>query len=796
MDQLDDASVRTVDGVIRNAQANLSALPEGPWDGRKLSYIPPVELNIDPSLSLHRDFDREIDPITYQVLRSRFWHNNLEHQDVIQRIAANYVVVRARDFAVALLTEDGEVVTIGPTIQYFSALSDFVVKWTLENRSSRPGIAEGDIFLQNDPFIGAAHQADTAIYGPVFWEGKLFCWVYNCCHIGDLGGVDPGGWAVNARDIFDEAITVPPMKIVSAGQTLVDPIETFVRQSREPNVVSLGVKSQIAGVEAMRRQLHEVLGRYGPGLVKGAMRKAIADCSKVVSERLRQIPDGTWRERLFVGGARGVEREVHREMLTLTKRGDQLTCSNAGTSEQGGPGNSPYGVLRSGVVAALQTALAYDQLGCTAGVANHVVFEPTPGTRTTPRHPAAVSALLSTLSGMAANSVVISKMLLSGPAEVREHANAAGGLALPLSDVVFGVDHDGNYVSATGLAATNTAGCIGAFPHRDGIDIGSSWWLLGTTTGNVEEGEEGGVGLVLFRGETPDSGGPGRWRGGNAPRNAFMPHKQAATMAQLSFIDPSVNTALGLAGGYYGLAGNFLRAGNTKLGEAMAAGRLPGNRADVEKETGGLERLHPRAFVSPFPNGDVVCVEYSGGGGYGDPLDREPERVCADVADEKISLGAAELHYGVVVDADGGHDAEATARTRAALRARRLAQAQHFPRHTPLGRADASATVLLAGAAGNVDVLREAAGATPVWACHGCGERLGEAGGNFKLESAYLECNPHEVDAFMYPDPTQETDAPIVLRQYICPGCGALLSQEFTQVGEPPLFDFEIVGIA
>ena len=100
-------------------------------------------------------------------------------------------------------------------------------------------------------------------------------------------------------------------------------------------------------------------------------------------------------------------------------------------------------------------------------------------------------------------------------------------------------------------------------------------------------------------------------------------------MAQLSFIDPGVNTALGLAGGYYGLAGNFLRAGNTKLGEAMAAGRLPGNRADVEKETGGLERLHPRAFVSPFPNGDVVCVEYSGGGGYGDPLDRPAQPLRA-----------------------------------------------------------------------------------------------------------------------------------------------------------------------
>ena len=154
-------SVVTVDGVVREAQADVAGLEGGPWDGRRYSYIPSEPLVLDPGVGLHDEFDLEIDPITYQVLRSRLWHSNLEHGDMIQRIAGSFVVVFARDFAVAVLTETGDVVTTGPTIQHLAAQADLVVKWTLEHRGGAPGIGDGDVFLQNDPFVGSAHQVDT-----------------------------------------------------------------------------------------------------------------------------------------------------------------------------------------------------------------------------------------------------------------------------------------------------------------------------------------------------------------------------------------------------------------------------------------------------------------------------------------------------------------------------------------------------------------------------------------------------------------------------------------------------------
>ena len=132
-------AVVTTDGVIRNPQATARALESDTWDGRRGSYIPVEPLSIDPSLELHTEADLDIDPITYQVLRSRFWHKNLEHGDVIQRVSGSAPVVYSRDYATAICTEEGDVVVVSPTIQFFSALADLIVKWTLEHRSTAPG---------------------------------------------------------------------------------------------------------------------------------------------------------------------------------------------------------------------------------------------------------------------------------------------------------------------------------------------------------------------------------------------------------------------------------------------------------------------------------------------------------------------------------------------------------------------------------------------------------------------------------------------------------------------------------
>jgi N-methylhydantoinase B len=770
------ASHVTLDGVVREPQATEAALEREVWDGRRSSYIPVEPLSVDPSLRLHGEADLDVDPITYQVLRSRLWHKNLEHGDVIQRVSGSVPVVYSRDYATSILTETGDVVTVSPTIVFFSTLADLIVKWTLENRSAVPGIEDGDVFMQNDPYIAAAQQSDTAFYAPVFRDGQLFCWVFNTLHVGDLGGVDPGGWAIHARDMFDESVTVPPVKVVEREKVRWDIAEAYVRQSREPDAILLNVKSALAGINRIRGELQALLDEFGPAVVKGVMRRTIADCSRVVADRLARIPDGTWSERLYVTGIGG-ERASHQEVLTLTKRGDQVFCTNAGTSPQGGAGNTTYAFLRSSVVAALMTTLAWDQLGCSAGVANHVVFEPVPGTRNVARWPAACSGHLSTFFTLDLAALVTSKMLLAGPEELRERAYALGGLAMPLGDVVFGLNEQGTLVATPASAGQGLlGGCLGAFAGRDGIDSAGSWWLVGSSAGNVETDEETGVCLVLFRAENPDSGGPGRWRGGNSVVVGWTPHRAFMTAVQMTFTDPATNAVAGLAGGFYGLGGNFLRLGSDRVGRLLREGKLPASRAEVE-ELGSLSRLRFDELVLPLPPGDCVVVEFNGSGGYGDPLVRAPELVRRDVEAGLVSEEAALRHYGVVLG-----DEAATERERARLRTERLGRAPS------VGNEEVS--VVLAGAAGSVDVAAD--GGELVWACSSCGQALGHVGENFKLALVQRELSPPTVDPHLYPDPAEFGDEAIVLCQYCCPGCASLLAQEFCRRGDEPWHDFRL----
>src|SRR6266850_1908059 len=148
----------------------------------------------------------------------------------------------------SIFTEDGEFIYYGPYQLYMSGVSDVQVKWTLEHRSKNPGIHEDDMFLSNDPWVGAAHQMDVTLLTPVFWEGKLFCWITNVLHQYDVGGITPGSFCPNARDSFDEGILIPPVKIVERGELRKDIEAVYLRSSRKPYLVALDLRAQVGAI--------------------------------------------------------------------------------------------------------------------------------------------------------------------------------------------------------------------------------------------------------------------------------------------------------------------------------------------------------------------------------------------------------------------------------------------------------------------------------------------------------------------------------------------------------------------
>ncbi|MBS45671.1 MAG: hypothetical protein CMH83_21355 [Nocardioides sp.] len=772
-------STSTPDGIVRNPQVDFSVIEEGAWDGRDLPYLPRIDLDIDPRLALNTEFDLEVDPITYQVLRSRFWNMNLDHSDTIKRVSGSANIVYMDDFNTSLLTENGDTIVCGPSVQYFTGHGDLAVKWTLEHRSANPGIEDGDVFLQNDPYIGTEHQMDTMMYLPVFWEGGLFCWILSNTHMGDLGGTDPGSFCIGATDIFSESIPVPPIKIVRQGMLQDDVVEMFVRKSRTPEQIGLQIRSQLAGLRLTRERIHEMLREYGPRVVKGCMRRMIKDCSESVGRRLEQIPDGRWTEVLYIGSAGPDDKDVHRVVTSVEKRGDRLIFDNEGSDPQFYAANAPFSAWRSSLMCAGAALFGYDQYNCPAGVADHMEFRPVPGTMTCARFPAAVSTLTASIVTVYLASQVLSKMALSGPDHIRRAANASGGVSLPGWWVAAGLDRHGHFIAD--LTGDSLNGSIGAFPDRDGVDTGGAWWWPNSNAGNLEEWESAMPILYLFRREQIDSGGAGRWRGGNGLEIAIVPHKTEELLTQIVSSDPAINTSPGLAGGMPGHPGNFLSKTSSGVRDVLGRGGLPASRTELEQSIGGLERLSPKS-VSNLHTDDVFCVEYSGGGGYGDPLLRHPELVLADVEAGRLSVEHARKHHGVVVR-DGVLDDDETRALRADQRRDRLASAA-APRVAASGTVDTSRVRVVADVLGVASVDGGYA-----WACSDCGQQLGPLSTNYKLATALVETNPNEIDPVAYPDPADFCDVAFMLRQYLCPACGVTLGAECCRADDDLLHD-------
>lgn len=205
------------------------------WDGVARGYIPAEPLTIDPGLARHEARSADVDPVTFEVIRYALLNANVEHGQTLQRLCVSPITMLTRDFQPSILTQDGELVFLGPYLQYFSNAQSLTIKWILENRSASPGIGPGDMFLSNDPYVGTPHQPDTIVAAPVFAGQQLFCWVANVLHHSDIGGSVVGSFCVDAPDIFTDPSAFPPFKIVEAGR---------VRTDMEGPVVTAGYRNR------------------------------------------------------------------------------------------------------------------------------------------------------------------------------------------------------------------------------------------------------------------------------------------------------------------------------------------------------------------------------------------------------------------------------------------------------------------------------------------------------------------------------------------------------------------------
>jgi N-methylhydantoinase B len=607
-----------------------------------------------------------LDPITFEILSSRLSAINDEAATTMRLVSGSPVANEAYDMNVGLMDANGDCFAIGMYITIHALSLSSTVRWIKQEYGGGPGIEPGDIFMSNDPYVGACHQMDVVVVAPIFADGDLIGWTGSTVHQIDLGGPVEGQVQVGATSVWGEQPLFPPVKIVEAGELREDVERGYLRRTRLPNLVGLDLKAMIAGCNVAAERVQELVGRYGRPMVLAAIEGINAATAARFRARLRELPNGTWSHRGYIE-----YDAIYPVIVSMTKRDDRLIFDFSQTADQA-PAvvNCTRPACVGATIAAVLPYLCYDMPWSPAGLQSAVEVITREGSVVHAAWPAGVSKATTTGSFMAtiSSSVCLAKMLAaSEPHREQFMATWMGGLYV---EDVFGVDQRGDFFGATILDAM--AGGSGARARADGLDAGGFLDSPSSIIANVEDYEYSYPVLYLYRRIQPDTGGAGRFRGGNTLSMMYVCHDvdviPTKIMHAIGTLQPG---SAGIAGGYPSCTNQFVIKRNTNVRQMLGRGYVP---SELDEIDGDLE-VYPDSIVKTSQSAaDVYRCIAMGGGGYLDPLDRDPARVFADVVSGVVTPAHAAERYGVIVT-DGAErvDEAATEARRREIRAERRA---------------------------------------------------------------------------------------------------------------------------
>ncbi|MBE1495464.1 N-methylhydantoinase B [Amycolatopsis lexingtonensis] len=732
-----------------------------------------LQRSVPSTLDVHsvtQDQIDALDPLTYEVIRHRLWSVTDEMGEALKRMSGSPIVTDANDFDFAISDELGQEVQVGLYNTMLVGAVDLAIYWTLRNRAVNPGIEAGDMFLCNDPWVGGGlHQNDVIVYQPVFHDGQLFAWTSAIAHQPDLGGVGLGSFSPAAEDVFSESLPTPPVKVVRGGQLQRDVADLWVRRSRVPMLVGLDLRAKIGANNVGAERLHALIGQYGADTVKAVMKRMMSDAESRLRDKLSALPDGSWSATGYQDQSHEGDRNLHKITVTTTKTGDHLTFDFTGTDPQAGVINCTYAGMRGGVMLALLPILAGDIPWSAGGLMRCFDLVTEEGTLNNATFPAAVGRGPIGPAWLTGSLVAecLSRML-DRDLELGKNVQATCCGTWDTA-VIAGLDERGDVPAPfLNIIMEPMAGGYGARPDADGIDTGGLFCIPMGRVPDVEMTEFLYPVLALWRREVPDSGGPGRHRGGLGASIALTPHGTSLPMGLvLASAGKAVAQNGGLAGGHPGNSGLDVVARRSRVADLFAAGRLPSTLDEVS-DTLEPGQNYASSYLAP---GEVFAMTWQGGGGYGDPLTRDPDAVARDLREDKITAAAATGVYGVVLDG-GAVDRAATAAERDRRRDHRRARSAAAP---SLGKTS------LAAARRLDDNLVEPSGGG--LACGHCGELLRTADGEPAV--AVYEGPATEAGPQIIATATDYVDAPVVFRQYCCPSCWTAVYSGVVPAGHP-----------
>jgi acetophenone carboxylase len=645
-----------------------------------------IELNQrykpEPITDYEKECVAKLKPGEYEIYSEKFNNIVLEAKEIATRIGISGFF-HAGDLIVGIYTANGDLASAYCGVYLHTVTSQIAIKYILKYFKDDPtvGIKEGDIFYANEALYGGVHNPDQAAIMPIFYEGELIAWAATAVHQPETGAIEPGGMPITAKTRYDEGMKLPPIKIGENYQIRSDMLDMMANMvSRAPRMQIVDTKARVAGCDRIRIRLQELAKEKGKDLIVGVLRKMVDDAEAAVSKRLEQWEDGIYRSVAFFDTI-GTKNALVRCMLTLTKKGNRLMFDFSGSSpENDGSFNSFAHIVRAHS-AIYMFGVPFADLPASSGIYAPIDFSVPQGTYLNANWDAAVAnAPVTNSATMSVIAHAMAKLLFaSGEHQLATAVYSCTGCSF----VVAGQNQWGVLFSDILANVFNSEGG-GARSDRDGIDSWGFPWGCWGKGPDVEDMENEQPHLHLFFKHRQNSMGFGKYRGGAGTTIGVTVHSVPSLVYQSNVKNHKVPTAQGLFGGYPPGTHPGITVINTNYFEKM-------KRGDSDLPTNAVELVTERTIAGdyvvegnsrdarPYQTGDIFIGNSSGGGGYGDVLERDPYAVLKDLENGFISEWVARHVYKVVYDPETLKlDEEATSKAREEERKQRKKRGKPF----------------------------------------------------------------------------------------------------------------------
>ena len=595
--------------------------------------------------------DTSLDPVTFEVLKNAFITSVDQMAEQILRTCYSFVIYN-RDFSSALHDAKGECAAQGnQDIAVHVGTLHFTCQEVI--RHFEGDMHEGDVFAINDPYAGGTHFSDVRLIRPIFADGEIIAYSQSNGHWSDVGGSVPGSFDVSAKEMFKEGLRITPVRLYSKRKLCRDVAHLIASNTRDPASIIGDIQAQAQATQVCEREIQRLVGKYGRNTVVTGLASVQDYVERSVRQRLASLPDGEWETVDFIDRDPTGGEGLIPIRIKLTIKGDKAIYDFTGSHPTiGSIYNSAFGTTFSAVAAGMKTF--FPDLPLNSGFYRCFEIIAPEGSIVDAKWPIAVTGFLMPF-----------EKIMNGIYEIWSRLMPERALAC-----AFNLE----YLLTGGLDARTPdkpifmfydwlPGGWGGRNGKDGVNVTTACFGTGLMSQPVEGQERANPILTTECEIMRDSPGPGKWRGGAGITK--VSRMLQAEKAVISYIcDRERAIVWGIEGGL----------------PSMPHG-LTIKRSNAEKE----ERLGSVFSDVPISEGDVFGRPTAGGGGFGDPLERDPALVVEDVKDDYVSTERAAIDYGVVIKTIDAElceyevDKDATAALRAEIRATRVADARLAP---------------------------------------------------------------------------------------------------------------------